>query len=134
MGKFLVRLTIIVVSSYYLLSYIVAHFCGIDILDYSITICFELCVVVYSFSEGKYHCKYIKWTMLSVLMCDCICHLQYFINFLSVNEQNILLIVILSSGMGISLIKALNHFWKVSKWKCKRKKLYGNIGDNSKLQ
>ena len=133
MGKFLVRLTIIIVSSYYLLSYIIAQLFGVDILDYSATILFELCVVIYSFSEGKYHCKYIKWTMLSVFLCDFVSHLQFFTNFLSINEHNLLCIVLLACGMGTSLIKALNHFWKVNKLISKRQKMYGSVGGNSKL-
>ena len=134
MGKFLVRLTIVIVSSYYLLSYIIAQVFGVDILRYSTNLLFELCVVIYSFSEGKYHCKYIKWTMLSVFLCDFVSHLQFFTNFLSINEHNLLCIVLLASGMGISLIKALNHFWIVNRLMSKKQKLYGNIGDNSKLQ
>lgn len=54
MGKFLVRVTIVFTSLYFLLSYLLAQFGGIDILKDGYSILFELCVVVYAYSEGKY--------------------------------------------------------------------------------
>lgn len=96
MGKFIVRITIVFTSLYILLSYLVAQICGIDILKDGYSILFELCVVVYAYSEGKYHCKHIKHTALAILLSDTITRLDNTYNFLSVIEHNLIPIFFIS--------------------------------------
>ena len=112
MGKFFVRFTILFVAIYLIASSIFAQF-GYDILRYSYMLLFELCVVVYSFSEGKYHCKFMKWTMLGVFFADCISHLDYYVEFLSVFQYNFLIGLSISTGCTFSCISAIRHFMKV---------------------
>lgn len=119
MGKFLVRITIISVALYFMLAYYMAQFYGIDILYNTYTLLFELCVVVYSFSEGKYHCRFIKWTMLSIFISDIISHLDYYYNFISLGVYNYLLSFILFAGFGTSCILAIRHFYQVIQLKKK---------------
>lgn len=113
MGKFIVRITIVFTSIYILLSYLVAQICGIDILKDGYSILFELCVVVYAYSEGKYHCKHLKHTALAILLSDTITRLDNTYNFLSVNEHNLIPIVLLALGMTISTTSAFRHFYRV---------------------
>lgn len=115
MGKFLVRITIIGVALYFMLAYYMAQFHGVDILYNSYTLMFELCVVAYSFSEGKYHCRFAKWTMLSIFTSDIISHLDYYYNFISVGIYNYLLSFILFAGFGTSITLAIRHFYRVIK-------------------
>lgn len=115
MGKFIVRITIVFTSLYILLSYLVAQICGIDILKDGYSILFELCVVVYAYSEGKYHCKHIKHTALAILLSDTITRLDNTYNFLSVIEHNLIPIVLLALGMAISITSAFRHFYRVKK-------------------
>jgi hypothetical protein len=129
MGKFLVRVTIVFTSLYLLLSYLLAQLGGIDILKDGYSILFELCVVVYAYSEGKYHCKHIKHTALAILLSDTMTRLDNTYNFLSVNEHNFIPIVIMFAGLTISITSALVHFNKVLK--LKKQRVYGN---NNKLQ
>ena len=117
MGKLFVRISIILVSLYLSISYIIAHFLCIDILRYSYTLLFELCVLIYTFSEGKYHCRFIKWTMLSIFISDCISHLDYYFDFISVSLFNLLLAFILFLGFGYSSYLSIKHFCKVRKLK-----------------
>ena len=117
MGKLLVRLTIIFVTIYELVSYVVAQVFGIDILRYSYGLLFELCVVVYSFSEGKYHCKYIKWSALGIFVVDSLSHLDYYFDFLPISFYNYILAIILFSSLLYSSISALRHFHNVRKLK-----------------
>ena len=60
MGKLLVRLTIVIVSIYFVLTYLVAQTMGIDILSDWYASLFALIIVVYAHSEGVYHCKFLK--------------------------------------------------------------------------
>jgi hypothetical protein len=125
MGKFLVRVTIVFTSLYLLLSYLLAQLGGIDILKDGYSILFELCVVVYAYSEGKYHCKHIKHTALAILLSDTLTRLDNTYNFLSVNEHNLIPIVILAVGMSVSIISALHHFYRVIKLR-KQLRMYEN--------
>lgn len=119
MGKFLVRITIICVALYFMFAYYMAQFHGVDILYNSYTLMFEACVVAYSFSEGRYHCKFAKWTMLSVFASDIISHIDYHYNFISVGIYNYILSFILFAGFGTSCTLAIRHFIQVLKLKRK---------------
>lgn len=120
MAKFLVRITIAFVATYFILAYLSAQFLGIDILIETYVVLFELCVVVYTFSEGKYHCKYMKYTALSILLADTLTRFDYLFNFMSVTAHNLIPIGILAIGIGTSITKAIMHFVRVVKLKNKR--------------
>lgn len=120
MGKFLVRLTIAIVATYFVVANVVAQLCGIDILYNTYILLFELCVVVYTFSEGKYHCKYMKYTALSIFFADTLTRLDYMFNFMSVSIHNLIPIGILAVGIGTSITKATMHFVRVMKLKNKK--------------
>lgn len=122
MGKFIVRITIVLVSIYFLISYIVAQRYGIDILDDYHTLLFELCVVVYCFSEGKYHCRFLKSTALAIFLSDTISRLDNSFNFLGVDAHNHICAYILALGIGTSITLALRHFYKVNQLRNKRNK------------
>lgn len=115
MGKALVRLTIIGTAVYFMLSYLCAQFLGIDILLPYYNIPFELCVVVYAFSEGKYHCKYIKYTALSILVSDIITQLDNSLDFLSAELHNVIPLFLIILGVAIGCILAIRHFILVRK-------------------
>jgi len=126
MGKVLVRLTVVFTIIYFIMSYLAAQFLCIDILDNWHTLFFELCVIVYTFSEGSFHCRYIRYSAISVFICDLLTQLDNTFNFLSVTAHNLIPIAILALGIGTSLTLALHHFYKVSKLRNKRKKINGN--------
>lgn len=119
MGKFLVRVTTILVAIYFLICYTVAQLWGIDLLDYCYTLLFELIVVIYSFSEGKYHCRYLKTTIRGVFLADLSTHLDYFFDFLSVTAHNVVPITFIMLGIIMSANLAISHFIKVRKLKIK---------------
>lgn len=117
MGKFLVRVTIIIVAIYMILGYVLAQWCGINIHSNWYISLFELIVVVYCYSEGKYHCKYIKWLSLSLFLSDTLTRLDYSLNFLSVDAANLLPIGIFAMGIFIIFCQAIHHFYCVMKIK-----------------
>lgn len=120
MGKFLVRITIVGVAIYFLISFIAAQFYGIHIFSNFYVVLFELIAVVYCYSEGKYHCEFMRHTALAILIVDFISRLDDIFNFISIEAHNIVGITILIVGMGTSLIKAIRHFHKVNKLKRQR--------------
>lgn len=122
MGKFLVRITIAITAVYLIISYCMAQFVGIDILDDWYSVLFEFITVVYCFSEGKYHCKYMKYTAISILFSDVLTRVDNEFDFLSVYAHNLIPIGILALGMTTSITLAFRHFHKVTKIKRLRKK------------
>lgn len=125
MAKFFVRITIIMTSIYFMLSFYLAQIYGIDILhDYHI-VPFELCVVIYAFSEGKYHCRYLRFLALGILLSDFLSRLDNLYNFLSVSEHNSICFCLISSSIGMALYEAIEHFNHVRKVKRNREKLWG---------
>lgn len=117
MDKFLTRLTVISIAVYFIISYVVGQFLGVDILRSSYVILLEACVVAYTFSSGKYHCKFIRWTALSILISDLVSHSDYYFNYISVSWYNAIMISILASGLSCSAYLAIRHFARVRKVK-----------------
>lgn len=117
MGKFLVRLTIIATTIYFALAFYVAQFYGVDILYQWHTILFELCIVIYAFSEGKYHCRHIKYCALSIMLSDIVCQTDNHWDYLTITAHNLILIGILALGMATSATLAIRHFIQVLKLK-----------------
>ena len=121
MGKFLVRITIISTSIYFIICHLVAQFYGVDMLSDWYIVPFMLIVVIYSYAEGKYHCKHIKHLALAIFVTDFLVRLDNSYNFLTVNELFLISFVILLLGFVISTYSAVNHFRKVNKIKRMRK-------------
>lgn len=117
MGKFLARITIVITAVYLIISYCLAQFVGIDILDDWYSVLFECITVVYCFSEGKYHCKYMKYTAISILFSDVLTRVDNKFDFLSVYAHNLIPIGILAIGITTSVTLAFRHFYKVNKIK-----------------
>jgi hypothetical protein len=120
MGKFLVRLTIVGVAIYFLISFVVAQFCGTNIFSNFYIVLFELIAVVYCYSEGKYHCRFLKYTALSIFIGDTITRLDFIFDFLTTPLLNLIPIILVVCGGTTSLIKAIRHFHKVNKLKRQR--------------
>lgn len=120
MDRVITRLSIVLITIYFIVSYVLAQF-GIDILTNSYVLLFELCVVSYTFCSGKFHCKYMRWTALSILIVDLLNHSDYYFNYIPVSIFNILPIGILALGIGTSITLAIRHFYQVTKLRQKLK-------------
>ena len=131
MDKFVVRLTIVFTAFYMLSSFIAALIFKVDVLRSSYTLLFELCTVLFTFSSGKYHCKYIKWTMLSIFLADCITHYDYYFNVFTVKAHNLIPIYCIFFGIAVPFALALNHFYKVNKLKNERRKIFVSNQESS---
>lgn len=121
MDKVITRFSIVIVTIYFIISYLFAQF-GVDVLSRAYTILFELCVVTYTFCSGKFHCKYIRWTALSLLFVDVLNYTDYYFNYIPTSVYNIIPIGILAIGITTSITLAFRHFYKVNKIKRLRQK------------
>jgi hypothetical protein len=121
MHKAILRLTIIAVAIYFIVCYLFAQLFGIDLLRSTYVLLFELCLVLIVFNDNsKYFCKFIKWTMLSILVSDTVTHLDYYLNFLTVSVLNYFCAFVLCIGFGTSCTLAIRHFIQVIKIKKRR--------------
>lgn len=133
MGKFLVRITIISTSIYFIICHLVAQFYGIDILTDWYIVPFILIVVVYSYTEGKYHCRHIKHLALSIFLTDLLVRFDNRCNFLTISELFLVSFVLLLLGFVTSTISAVNHFRKANKIKRMRKKNEHSSNERDKI-
>lgn len=117
MGKFLVRVTLILTGIYITASLIVAHIFGIDIMGDWYVLFFEAVCVVYCYSEGKYHCKHMKHLSLAILLSDLITRTDNCFDYLSVDAHNIIPFGIMTFGFAYTCYSAIRHFYKVRKLK-----------------
>lgn len=121
MDKAITRITIVLVSIYFILCYIFAQFMGIDLMRDSYIILFELCVVSYTFCSGNFHCRFMKWTALSVLFADIISHTDYYFCYIPLEWYNFFPLVAISMGLSTSITLAIRHFIQVTRLKNARK-------------
>lgn len=121
MDRVITRISIVIVTVYFLLSYIMAQL-GTDILSNAYVVLFEMCVVAYTFCCGKFHCIFMRWTALSLLVADIISHTDYYFDYIPVEIYNLIPLFIIIVGIVTSTTLALHHFYKVNKIKKLRKK------------
>lgn len=115
MGKGLVRLTVIIVAIYFIISYLVAQLFNVDIMSDWYTSLFALIIAVYAHSEGKYHCRFLKYTATAIFICDLLTRLDNTFDFLSARSHNLIPIAILAAGIGTTFFLAIKHFYQVIK-------------------
>jgi hypothetical protein len=116
MGKFLVRVTIILTTVLFLLTYIFA-LNGYNVATSTYVILFEVCVVVYCYSEGRYHCRFMKYTALAITIADSLSRLDRYVDFLPATLASLISITIIAIGILVSVTKALIHFYRVKRIK-----------------
>lgn len=126
MGKAVVRISVIAVTIYFVIAYLCAQFLGIDILNDYHSIPFEICVVVYAFSGGKYHCRYLKYTAITLPIVDLLTRLDNSYDFFSVTAHNLIPIGIIALGIATSLTLAIRHFIQVTRLRNERRKTLAN--------
>lgn len=129
MDRVITRITIVLVTLYFIISYILGQF-GIDILASTYVLLFEACVVSYTFCSGKFHCRYMRCTALSILLVDIINHTDYYFNYIPVDYFSAIPIFILALGIGTSITLAIRHFIQVIRLNNERRKIISNQEDS----
>lgn len=129
MGKAVVRISVVLVTLYFVAAYLCAQFLGIDILNDYHSIPFEICVVVYAFSEGVYHCRYLKYTAITLPIVDLLTRLDNSYDFLSVAAHNLIPIGIIALGIATTITLAVRHFIQVTRLRNERRKTISHKAD-----
>lgn len=126
MGKFTIRVTIILVALYIILCYAVEFLCKVNIWSQTYYLLFELCTCLCISKQGVYHCKFIKWTAYSILASDSLVCIDNIFDVFPINFMVLIPPVIIAVGLMTTTTLAIRHFIKVQRlkkiWKTNEKK------------
>ena len=123
MMRFLVRLIIVLTSLYMMVSYIVSHYFGLDIIGDWYVLMYDILIVYFCFSERKFHCKYMKFLSLSNLLCDLAMRFDKYTSIINLDAHDFVPFGILAYGTILCFAMALFHFTS---------KNYDNNGDEKR--
>ncbi|MBQ0073103.1 MAG: hypothetical protein KBT34_02790 [Prevotella sp.] len=123
MDKLLLRLTIIYTAIYFLAVFVLAYN-GIAYFNDFYIVLFEICACNMMSSQGKYHCRYMKYTAYGVTFGDTITRLDNCYDWLPIEMLLLLVTSVVSLGVATSFTLALRHFYKVKQLKRRKDELH----------
>ena len=118
MAKLAVRLFVVFTAVYYVQTYMMAWF-GTECFSDAYIVFAEIVICIVMSSQGKYHCKYLKYTAYGLTASDCITRFDNAFDILSVEVSIILPLSIVMCSVVISFVLALRHYYRVLKLKSK---------------
>ena len=119
MDKLFVRLFVVFTALYLIHTYIMAWF-GVECFSDAYIVMAELAICVVMSSQGKYHCKYMKFTAYGLTASDCITRIDNAFDILGVEASIILPLSLVMCSVTISFVLALRHYYMVLKLKSKQ--------------
>lgn len=93
-----------------MISYILSHFFDKDIIGDWYVILYEIVIIIYCFSEGKFHCKYIKFLAFSNLMCDTAMRFDRYTMVIETERHDFIPFGALAFGVVFCAIMSILHF------------------------
>ena len=119
MDKLLVRLFVVFTTLYFLCTYTMAWF-GVECFSDAYIVMAALAICVVMSSQGKYHCKYMKFTAYGLTASDSVTRIDNAFNILGVEASIILPLSIVMCSVTISFVLALRHYYRVLKNKSRK--------------
>lgn len=118
MDKMFVRLFVVFTALYLIRTYIMAWF-GVECFSDAYIVMAELAICVVMSSQGKYHCKYMKFTAYGLTASDSVTRIDNAFDILGVEASIILPLSLIMCSVTISFVLALRHYYRVLKLKLK---------------
>ena len=118
MDRLLVRLFVVFTALYFIHAYIMAWF-GVECFSDAYIVMAELAICVVMSSQGKYHCKYMKFTAYGLTASDSVTRIDNAYDILGVEASIILPLSLVMCSVTISFVLALRHYYRVLKLKSK---------------
>lgn len=118
MDKMFVRLFVVFTALYLIRTYIMAWF-GVECFSDAYIVIAELAICVVMSSQGKYHCKYMKFTAYGLTASDSVTRIDNAFDILGVEASIILPLSLIMCSVTISFVLALRHYYRVLKLKLK---------------
>ena len=119
MDKLFVRLFVVFTALYLIHTYIMAWF-GVECFSDAYIVMAELAICVVMSSQGKYHCKYMKFTAYGLTASDSVTRIDNAFDILGVESSIILPLSLVMCSVTISFVLALRHYYMVLKLKSKQ--------------
>ena len=119
MDKLLVRLFVVFTTLYFLCTYTMAWY-GVECFSDAYIMIAEVAICIVMSSQGKYHCKYLKYTAYGLTASDCITRFDNAFDILSVDAAIVLPLSLIMCSVTISFVLALRHYYMVLKLKNKK--------------
>ena len=119
MDKFAVRLFVVFTALYFVNTYIMAWF-GIECFSDAYIVFAEVAICIVMSSQGKYHCKYMKFTAYGLTASDSVTRIDNAFDILGVEASIILPLSLVMCSVTISFVLALRHYYRVLKLKIKK--------------
>ena len=116
MDKLFVRLFVVFTALYLIHTYIMAWF-GVECFSDAYIVMAELSICVVMSSQGKYHCKYMKFTAYGLTASDSVTRIDNAFDILGVEASIILPLSLVMCSVTISFVLALRHYYRVLKLK-----------------
>lgn len=117
MSKLFVRITILLVAIYMVVCHTAMYFWQINLWAHTYTVMFEICVCLCISAQGKYHCKYMKWTAYSICLYDAILSADEIFDFIPYSVSVLLPFIIITAGMLTTTTLAIRHYIRVQRIK-----------------
>ena len=118
MDKMFVRLFVVFTALYLIRTYIMAWF-GVECFSDAYIVIAELAICIVMSSQGKYHCKYMKFTAYGLTASDSVTRIDNAFDILGVEASIILPLSLIMCSVTISFVLALRHYYRVLKLKSK---------------
>ena len=119
MDKLLVRLFVVFTTLYFLCTYTMAWY-GVECFSDAYIVMAELSICVVMSTQGKYHCKYMRFTAYGLTASDSVTRIDNAYDILSVDAAIVLPLSIVMCSLIISFVLALRHYYMVLKLKNKK--------------
>ena len=116
MDKLLVRLFVVLTTLYFICTYTMAWY-GVECFSDAYIVIAELAICVVMSSQGKYHCKYMRFTAYGLTASDSITRIDNAYDILSVDASIVLPLSLVMCSVIISFVLALRHYYRVLKLK-----------------
>ena len=118
MDKLFVRLFVVFTTLYFLCTYIMSWY-GVECFSDAYIVMAELAICVVMSSQGKYHCKYMRFTAYGLTASDSVTRIDNAYDILSVDAAIALPLSLVMCSVTISFVLALRHYYRVLKLKSK---------------
>lgn len=119
MAKLAVRLFVVFTAVHFVHTYIMA-WCGVECFSDAYIVMAELAICVVMSSQGKYHCKYMRFTAYGLTASDSVTRIDNAYDILSVDAAIVLPLSLVMCSVTISFVLALRHYYRVMKLKSKQ--------------
>lgn len=131
MSKLFVRLTVLFVAIYMVVCHIAAVVWQINLWSHTYTVLFEICVCLCITSQGKYHCKFIRWTAYAITLNDTLLSADEMFDFIPYSLAIVLPFIIIAIGLLTTTTLALRHYIKVRKLKNRGRLIKQTLPENN---